>query len=114
MTHRSGLAYMFSVLGPLADAYRKLPHRHDQDRWLAELAALSGMSSYQLIRAFRNSTGMTPHAWQLNQRINLARQRMRAGEAIASVAHELGFADQAHFQRVFKAQTGVTPGHYRS
>lgn len=40
MTHRSGLAYMFSVLGPLADAYRKLPHRHDQDRWLAELAAL--------------------------------------------------------------------------
>ncbi|AFM17167.1 penicillin-binding protein, beta-lactamase class C [Mycolicibacterium chubuense NBB4] len=40
MTHRSGLAYMFSVLGPLADAYRKLPTRHDQDRWLAELAEL--------------------------------------------------------------------------
>lgn len=40
MTHRSGLAYMFSVLGPLADAYRKLPTRQDQDQWLAELAAL--------------------------------------------------------------------------
>ncbi len=40
MTHRSGLAYMFSVLGPLADAYRKLPTRQDQDKWLAELAAL--------------------------------------------------------------------------
>ncbi|BBX51949.1 serine hydrolase domain-containing protein [Mycolicibacterium poriferae] len=40
MTHRSGLAYMFSVLGPLADAYRKLPARQDQDRWLAELAEL--------------------------------------------------------------------------
>ncbi|MGB2923314.1 MAG: serine hydrolase domain-containing protein [Mycobacterium sp.] len=40
MTHRSGLAYMFSVLGPLADAYRKLPTRQDQDRWLAELAVL--------------------------------------------------------------------------
>ncbi len=40
MTHRSGLAYMFSVRGPLADAYRKLPRRQDQDRWLAELAAL--------------------------------------------------------------------------
>jgi CubicO group peptidase (beta-lactamase class C family) len=40
MTHRSGLAYMFSVLGPLADAYRKLPARQDQDRWLAELASL--------------------------------------------------------------------------
>ena len=40
MTHRSGLAYMFSVLGPLADAYRKLPARQDQDRWLIELADL--------------------------------------------------------------------------
>ena len=40
MTHRSGLAYMFSVRGPLSDAYRKLSTRQDQDRWLAELAAL--------------------------------------------------------------------------
>lgn len=40
MTHRGGLAYMFSVLGPLADAYRKLPTRQDQDKWLSELAAL--------------------------------------------------------------------------
>lgn len=81
---------------------------------LSELAKLGGMSRYQLIRAFRASTGMTPHAWQLNQRINQARSRIRSGEAIASVALELGFADQAHFQRVFKAHTGVTPGRYRS
>ncbi len=40
MTHRSGLAYMFSVLGPLSEAYRKLPTRQDQDRWLSEIAAL--------------------------------------------------------------------------
>lgn len=41
MTHRSGLAYMFSVLGPpLSEAYRKLPTRQDQDRWLSELAEL--------------------------------------------------------------------------
>ncbi|MGD9621909.1 MAG: serine hydrolase domain-containing protein [Mycolicibacterium sp.] len=40
MTHRSGLAYQFSVRGPLADAYRKLPKRQDQDRWLADLATI--------------------------------------------------------------------------
>jgi CubicO group peptidase (beta-lactamase class C family) len=40
MTHRGGLAYMFSVLGPIADAYRRLPTRQDQDRWVIELAAL--------------------------------------------------------------------------
>lgn len=40
MTHRSGLAYVFSVLGPLSREYGKLPLRQDQDRWLAALAAL--------------------------------------------------------------------------
>ncbi len=40
MTHRSGLAYVFSVPGPLARAYGKLSHRQDQDGWLADLAEL--------------------------------------------------------------------------
>ncbi|WP_441962617.1 serine hydrolase domain-containing protein [Mycolicibacterium houstonense] len=40
MTHRSGLAYVFSVLGPLSSAYGKLSWRQDQDRWLAEVAKL--------------------------------------------------------------------------
>jgi CubicO group peptidase (beta-lactamase class C family) len=40
MTHRSGFAYVFSVLGPLARAYGKLSHRQDQDGWLADLAKL--------------------------------------------------------------------------
>jgi CubicO group peptidase (beta-lactamase class C family) len=40
MTHRSGIAYLFSVTGPLGREYGKLPLRQDQDRWLAALAAL--------------------------------------------------------------------------
>ncbi|WP_102141061.1 serine hydrolase domain-containing protein [Mycobacterium hubeiense] len=40
MTHRSGLAYVFSVLGPLGFAYGKISMRQDQDRWLAEVAEL--------------------------------------------------------------------------
>lgn len=81
---------------------------------LEHLACLVDMSRYQLIRAFRAATGLTPHAWQLNQRVNLARERIRTGESIAEVAHYLGFADQAHFQRVFKAYAGVTPGCFRA
>jgi AraC-like DNA-binding protein len=81
---------------------------------LVELAQLASMSRYQLIRAFRAVTGMTPHAWQLNQRINLARERIRAGDSTSDVAYHLGFADQAHFQRVFKAYAGVTPGRFRA
>lgn len=40
MTHRSGLAYAFSVGGPLARAYGRISLRYDEERWLAELAQL--------------------------------------------------------------------------
>ncbi len=40
MTHRSGLAYAFSIRGPLSRAYGKLSHQQDQDSWLADLAKL--------------------------------------------------------------------------
>jgi AraC-like DNA-binding protein len=96
---------------PVLERLRDAP---DTNASLSELAALARMSRYQLIRTFRTATGMTPHAWQLNQRVNLARERIRKGAAIAEVALQLGFADQAHFQRVFKAHTGVTPGRFRA
>ena len=87
----------------------------DRQPWsLVELANLSGMCRYQLIRAFRAATGMTPHAYQLNVRINQARRWLLSGREIIEIAYRLGFADQSHFQRVFKAYTGVTPGCYRS
>lgn len=92
------------------------------DRWvkgqlatipLHELAQETGFSRYQLIRAFRRHTGLTPQRWQLNQRINLARDALLQGDELADIAYRLGFADQSHFQRVFKHYTGVTPGQYR-
>lgn len=81
---------------------------------LQELADMAGMSRYQMIRMFRAATGLTPHAWQVNQAINRARERLQAGDALARVAADLGFADQSHFQRLFKAHTGTTPGRYRN
>jgi AraC-like DNA-binding protein len=81
---------------------------------LAELAQLAGISRYQLIRLFRTFTGMTPHAWHLNQRINQARHYLHEGVPLAEVAYRLGFSDQSHFQRIFKAYAGATPGNYRS
>lgn len=79
---------------------------------VAQLAALADMSRYAFIRAFRARTGMTPHAYQLDLRIRRARALLRAGRALTDVAHELGFADQSHFQRVFKQRVAVTPGGY--
>lgn len=81
---------------------------------LAELADISGMSRYQLIRAIRAVTGMTPHVYQINVRITQARRLLQAGHSIIDISYQLGFADQSHFQRVFKDYTGVTPGCYRA
>lgn len=80
---------------------------------LDDLASCTGMDRYAMIRAFRTATGLTPHAWQLNRRINVARERLGQGQPLAEVAHALGFADQSHFQRLFKAHASITPGRYR-
>ena len=96
------------LLAPVLDALQNQPSAS-----LEQMAQSAGMSRYQLIRAFRAATGMTPHAYQLNANINRARDSLQAGTALAQLAHELGFADQSHFQRVFKAHAGITPGRYR-
>ncbi|MFV3291487.1 AraC family transcriptional regulator [Pseudomonas sp. NY11955] len=80
---------------------------------LEVLAREAGLGRYQLIRAFRAATGLTPHAYLLNARVNRGRRLLGEGVALAEVAYQLGFADQSHFQRVFKAYVGVTPGQYR-
>jgi len=57
---------------------------------------------------------MTPHAYLVNRRIQYGRARLKQGHAIAEVALEAGFSDQAHFQREFKRLSAATPGQYRA
>ncbi|NYI03709.1 AraC family transcriptional regulator [Allostreptomyces psammosilenae] len=80
---------------------------------LAELAAEAGMSREHLVRTFTRATGTPPYAWHLSARLAEARRRLRGGEAVADVAHRLGFADQAHLHRHFTAAYAITPGRYR-
>lgn len=80
---------------------------------LDTLARLAGTGRYQLIRQFRRCYGMTPHALQLDMRINLARDFLRRGASLADVAYRTGFADQSHFHRAFKARVAVTPAQYQ-
>jgi len=80
---------------------------------LEDICEAAQLSPSYLIRAFKQHYGMTPHAFVVNQRIQFARDRLRNGKLIADVALEAGFADQAHFQRVFKQHLAATPGQYR-
>ena len=80
---------------------------------LNDLAREAGMSRYHFVRAFSRVVGMTPHAWQLDRRIECARGLLEQGMSLAEAALQLGFADQSHFQRAFKQRVAATPGEYR-
>jgi AraC-like DNA-binding protein len=80
---------------------------------LEEICAAADLSPSYLIRAFREHYGMTPHAYVVNRRIEFSRAQLRRGHAIADVAAEAGFADQAHLQRAFRQFVAATPGQYR-
>jgi AraC-like DNA-binding protein len=79
---------------------------------LDELSLECGVSPFHLIRSFRDSVGMTPHAYLMQVRANRARDMLGAGEGISTVAYRCGFVDQSHLTRTFKRIFGVTPGAY--
>ncbi|HEU4742009.1 MAG TPA: AraC family transcriptional regulator [Meiothermus sp.] len=81
---------------------------------LEELSRVSGLSRFHLVRAFRQHTGLPPHLYQLQLRIEEAKVRLRGPESLAQIALEVGFTDQAHFTKAFKRIVGVTPGAYRN
>jgi AraC-like DNA-binding protein len=78
------------------------------------IAAECQLSPSYFIRAFRGSTGQTPYQWQLAHRIERAQHLLAEGRmALVEVANACGFADQAHFTRVFSKIVGVSPGQWR-
>ena len=84
-----------------------------RDFTIDSLAGEMGANPYTLIRSFKAATGITPHAYRMNCRIEQARSLLRHGKDIAETALECGFFDQSHFHRYFKAMTTVTPQEYR-
>ncbi|WP_043309960.1 AraC family transcriptional regulator [Pseudomonas sp. ML96] len=81
---------------------------------LEELAMLVNLSPFHFARVFRRATGLPPHAWLKQRRLEQARALLREGCAPLNVALQLGFADQSHLGRQFKQAYGVAPGEYRS
>lgn len=81
---------------------------------LEELAAAVNLSPFHFARVFRRATGLPPHAWLQQRRLEQARALLRDGCAPLSVALQLGFADQSHLTRQFKQVYGVGPGEYRN
>ena len=77
-----------------------------------DVARMSGLSVWQVVRAFHYDFGLPPHAYHLRVRLAAACELLTRGVAIARVANECGFADQSHMARHFKRVLGVSPGEF--
>jgi AraC-like DNA-binding protein len=80
---------------------------------LAQMAAMTGLSKYQVLRRFEKAYGLPPHAWLLSRRAECALDLIRDGKTLTDAAMASGFADQSHMHRVFVRHYGFTPGAWR-
>lgn len=82
---------------------------------LADIAETVGVHPVYLTRTFRQRFRRTPGEYQRGLRVErAARELATTRRALSAIAFGCGFADQAHFSRVFKTNTGWTPARYRS
>lgn len=86
----------------------------DGDVSLADVANDCGLSASHFSRAFRQSTGLSPHQWLLQRRVDTAKNLLPDHElSLSDIALACGFADQSHFTRVFARLIGISPGAWR-
>jgi len=81
---------------------------------LDRLADLCGMSRFHFSRAFHNTMGQRPSRWFILRRVERAKDMLRDTERqIIEVALAVGYDSPSHFAKVFRAETGFSPKHYR-
>lgn len=78
------------------------------------LADLSCLSKDHLIRIFKREMNTTPLCYINKKRMEKAQLRLiTEATPVKEIAYQLGFEDQAYFNRIFKKSTGLTPVNYR-
>jgi AraC-like DNA-binding protein len=113
MTHRgSGPGGSDAVPGGIALAQSRIDDDPAMPLTLSDLARSCGLSRFQVLRGFARSTGLTPHAYLVQRRIQLARRLIAGGTPLAQAALGSGFADQSHMTRIFVRTYGVSPRAY--
>ncbi len=103
------------VAHPLvAQAVALMQARMAEPLSLEDLATTVGASRWYLGRLMKRELGHSPHAFLLRLRVQRAMVMLRNPDlSIAQVAGDVGFCDQSHLNRHFKAVAGCTPAVYR-
>ena len=98
----------------LRRAIERLRSDSDADVSLAALASDAGLSRFHFCRAFKESTGLSPHAWLRQHRLEQAMNMLRdTDDSVVSIAAALGYASQTAFAAAFRKLTGETPSDWR-
>ncbi|MFZ5744580.1 MAG: helix-turn-helix domain-containing protein [Pseudomonadota bacterium] len=81
---------------------------------LTAMAREAGLTPTHFCRVFKRATGLSPHRYVQQARLERAQAMLAATEMpVAAVAQALGFVSQSHFGRLFRDLTGQTPSAWR-
>lgn len=98
----------------LFQAIEYIEHHLSESIKIQDLATHLGISKFHFSRLFKQSTGISPHQYVMQQRIELAKQLLKkANLPITDIALNCGFNSHAHLTKYFRAMTGMTPRAYR-
>lgn len=95
-----------------------IEHVHDclgEDISLTNLSEQINLSAFHFARLFKNSLGLSPHQYILQNRVERAKKliAVAAQTNLTDIGIQVGFYDQAHFTKAFKRVVGVTPKGFR-
>ncbi|WP_082813873.1 AraC family transcriptional regulator [Bradyrhizobium sp. DOA1] len=98
----------------LLRAIERLRSDSDADVSLDALASDAGLSRFHFCRAFKESTGLSPHSWLRQHRLEQAMKMLRdSDDTVVSIAAALGYSSQTAFAAAFRKLTGETPSDWR-
>ncbi len=81
---------------------------------LPEIASSLAMSSYHFARVFKQTTGVAPHRYVIERRVECAKSLLRETDlSISEIAHRVGCTNQSHFSMLFHRATAMTPSMFR-
>lgn len=93
---------------------RYIEENYKQHISLKDMAEITCMNKYYLLRAFTRKKGITPYRYVQTIRINQARELLQKGATPIDIAVSIGFSDQSHFTNTFREFIGVTPKQYQN